>query len=351
MVIRESSFAKTQDHSQTEWLAISFKTLLGIYYIVPLCIFAQAADSLFFGGYLRDALPANPQQFFLFQILFGTPHILASSIILFGNGEYLSAYRDRLLVFTLLVALGFFAGRLLLSYETLFFLVATITVTHVLRQQYGIARGVCRLPGRVHAALLWLSVAAGVLLYNGIFLRQSLSPAQIGLIDTAACLLALLLLTIAARAHVKIPDDTGRRFLWANVSLVPTTWWLFDQQYYFLAIIGPRLVHDITAFAFYIAHDHNKHQAHTRHWLYQAWRGLGLPTALAPPILGIGLTVLLQQYGDALFNTLWHFLFGATIPGAISFGLIGYLGLVHYFTEVSCWKQGSPQRKYIRFKP
>lgn len=351
MVVRVSSVAKTRDAAQHEWHAISFKTLLGIYCIVPFCILAQLLDSLFFGGYLRDALPANPQQFFLFQILFGTPHILASSLILFGNPDYFSAYRNRLLAFTAFVAVFYLFGRLFLSYNTLFFLVATVTVTHVLRQQHGVARGLCRLPPRVAGALLWLSVAAGVLIYNGMFLRKSFSEEELRLIGGGAGVISALLLVIAAKAYSLVGNSAGRRYLWANAALVPASWYLFDQQYYFLAILGPRLVHDITAFVFYMAHDHNRHQARPGNWLYKAWSGLGLPVFWAPPVLAIGLTVFLQQHGDALFNALWDGVFGMTIPGAVSFGLIGYLGLVHYFTEATCWKQGSPQRKYILFKP
>jgi hypothetical protein len=48
--------------------------------------------------------------------------------------------------------------------------VAARTVYHVLKQQYGIARGVCRLPDWAFNLLLGLSVAAGLTIYLGIFL-------------------------------------------------------------------------------------------------------------------------------------------------------------------------------------
>lgn len=351
MAIRESYFAGAYDTAKAERFEISFKALLSIYLIVPLCVAAQIVDQLFFGGYLQSVLPANPQQFFLFQILFGTPHILASSLVLFGNAEYVAAYRNRLAWFTLFIAAAFFAGQALLSYGTLFFLVATVTVTHVLRQQYGIAKAVCRLPPRVYAALLWLSVATGVLIYNGLFLHKLFTEEQMDGIKAASGLLAILLMIVASKAYPLAKGSLGKPFLLANVSLVPASWYLFDQGYYFLAIIGPRLVHDITAFAFYIAHDHNKHSEKPRNLLYHAWGKLHLPVVFAPPVLGIGLTVLLQQCGDAMFNALWGFLFGGTIPGAVSFGLIGYLGFVHYYTEATFWKGGSAARQYIGFKP
>jgi hypothetical protein len=38
--------------------------------------------------------------------------------------------------------------------------------------------------------------------------------------------------------------------------------YFYSQQYYFLAILVPRLVHDATAYVFYVTHDYNKHHSH-----------------------------------------------------------------------------------------
>ena len=37
------------------------------------------------------------------------------------------------------------------------------------------------------------------------------------------------------------------------------------------------------------------------------------------------------------------------IRKAITLGLLGYLALMHYYTEVFTWKQDSPYRRFIAF--
>src|SRR6516162_8648357 len=77
-------------------VAISARFLLGIYLIVPLCLLAMVLDRLCWGGSLFHALPTSPESFFFFQLVFGTPHIIASSIILAANADYVRAFWVRL---------------------------------------------------------------------------------------------------------------------------------------------------------------------------------------------------------------------------------------------------------------
>ena len=57
----------------------------------------------------------------------------------------------------------------------------------------------------------------------------------------------------------------------------------------------------------------------------------------------------LQAYGDDLVNLITQFFFGTEIYKAITLGVIGYLSLMHYYTEAFTWQAGSPLRRYIRF--
>ncbi len=88
-------------------LAVSFKVLLGLYAIIPLCLFLYWLDSSFWDGYLKENLPANPRHFFLFQLLFGTPHILASTLILTSNRDYFTLYKSKVVLMTLLIIVVF----------------------------------------------------------------------------------------------------------------------------------------------------------------------------------------------------------------------------------------------------
>jgi hypothetical protein len=121
------------------------------------------------------------------------------------------------------------------------------------------------------------------------------------------------------------------------------------QQYYFFAILMPRLVHDATAYIFYVTHDYNKHHQHPQNFIYRIAKQCRLSVFVVLPLLSFLLAFVLQAYGDSLVSYLTQVLFGAEIRQVVTIGLLGYLALMHYYTEAFTWKQGSPYRQFIRF--
>lgn len=338
-----------QDIPDDSRLTVSFRLLLGLYAIIPLCLSLQLLDSWFWQGFLQEHLPSSPKQFLLFQIIFGTPHIVASSILLASNTEYLKFYKLKIILMTLAIMMVFGVGSLFISYKVLYVTVAAWTVYHVLKQQLGVGRGVYRLPDWAFYLILWLSVAAGIFVYIGIFLKNSLDAQQLELIKLVAGGLCAGLVCGALLCRRYVTTQSGRYFLWSNVLLVLSSFYLFVQQYYFLAILVPRLVHDATAYIFYVVHDYNKHHSHPQNFMYRYAARCHLPVFIVLPLCSFVLAFALQSYGDGAFNTLTEFLFGVEINKAITLGFLGYLALMHYYTEAFTWKQGSPYRRFIAF--
>lgn len=332
-----------------QFMAVSFRILLGLYAIIPLCLLAQLADRWWLDGYLLSRLPSSPSHFLLFQLLFGTPHILASSILLASNREYLQIYRNKLLAVSALIVLVFGIGSLFIPYRVLYVIAACWTVYHVLKQQHGVGKAVCRLPGWAFFTLLWLSVLAGILIYMGIFLKNSLEAEQVTWIKTLASSLTVMLVLASGYCQKWVPGTFGKYFLWSNTLLVVTSLYFYDQQYYFLAILVPRLVHDMTAYLFYISHDYNKHRPAPQNGLYRLAGRCRVPVVVVLPALSFLLTYLLQAYGDDWVNLITRTLFGTEVYKAVTLGVIGYLALMHYYTEAFIWTAGSPLRRYIRF--
>lgn len=339
----------SRERASDEQLKVSFRFLLVLYAIIPICLLLESLDMLFWQGSLREALPSRPEHFILFQLLFGTPHIIASALILTTNRDYFGFYRQRIMIMTLILAVFFGIGSLFIPYRAFYILVAAWTVYHVLKQQHGIARGVCKLPLWAYRLLLTLSVAAGLLIYLGIFLKNGLEPEQVEWIkySSGALTLGLLLSTVLCQRYVT--TGFGRCFLWANTMLVLSTFYLFVQQYYFLAILVPRLVHDATAYVFYVTHDYNRHGRQARNFVYRWTHALNIPVLLVLPLLSFGLALLLHQYGDAAIEFITEFFFDVEIRKVVSLGVIGYLALMHYYTESFTWKNDSPYRKFIVF--
>lgn len=330
-------------------LNVSFRLLLGLYAIIPLCLLLQLFDGWFWQGALLENLPSSPKQFLLFQVLFGTPHIVASSILLVSNAEYLKTYRPKIILMTVAIAAVFGVGSLFIPYKALYLIAAAWTVYHVLKQQIGVGRGLYRLPDWAFYLLLWLSVTAGIFVYIGIFLKNSLDAQQVEWIKLIAGGLCVGLIVNALLCQRYVTTQLGKWFLWSNVFLVLSSFYLFTQQYYFFAILVPRLVHDATAYIFYVVHDYNKHQRQPQNAMYRYAARCHLPIFVVLPLCSFLLAFVLQSYGDSAFNMLTEFLFGVEINKAISLGLLGYLALMHYYTEAFTWKQGSPYRRFIAF--
>jgi hypothetical protein len=313
-------------------LSVSFRLLLGLYSIIPLCLMLQMVDGWFWHGFLRENLPSRPTHFLLFQILFGTPHILASTIVLASNTEYLKFYQRNLIWMTAAIAIVFGVGSLFIPYRVFYVLVAAWTVYHVLKQQHGVARGVCRLPSWAFYLLLWLSVAAGLVVYIGIFLKNSLDAQQTEGIKQIAGLLCAGLFLIALYCQRYVTTAFGKWFLWSNIFLVLSSFYLYVQQYYFLAILVPRLVHDATAYIFYVTHDYNRHHNHPQNFIYRYAERWNLNIFIVLPVCSFALAFVLQAYGDNIVSVITETFFGVELRKAITLGLLGYLALMHYYT-------------------
>jgi len=330
-------------------LAVSFKLLLGLYLIIPLSFLVYLADEMYWGNYLKSILPSSPTHFLLFQILFGTPHIVASAILVTTNIEYVKFFKSKLIGMTALIILVFGVGSLFIPYKVLYIITACWTVYHVFKQQHGIGKGVCRLPGWAFYWLLWLSVSAGIFIYMGIFMKNSLDAQQAEWVKLIAGTLTIGLILSSVLCQRYVPTRFGKYFLWSNTLLIVSSFYMYIQQYYFLAILIPRLVHDATAYVFYVAHDYNKHHEKPQNTLYKYAARCNIQVFLVLPIMSFVLTYFLQAYGDQLVNLITQYFFGTEIYKAITLGLIGYLSLMHYYMEGSTWQAGSPLRRYIRF--
>jgi hypothetical protein len=268
-------------------------------------------------------------------------------VVLITNTEYLNFYKQKVMFMTIAIIVFFGLGSLVIPYRALYLVVAFWTVFHVLKQQHGIARGICRLPSWAFNLMLWLSVSAGFFIYAGIFLKNSLEVQQMEWIKQAAAGLCTGLVLSALLCQRYVTTAFGKCFLWSNICLVLSSFYLYVQEYYFFAILVPRLVHDTTAYFFYVTHDYNKHHRQPQNFIYRHTQRYHLPIFIVLPVVSFALAFILQAYGDDAVNVITNFFFGLEIRKAVTLGVLGYLGLMHYYTESFTWKQDSPYRRYI----
>ena len=328
-------------------LTLRLRGLLSIYAVIPLCLLAYAIDRGLLDGALHDALPRNPEHLFVYGLLFGWPHIVASNLILISNAEYRRAFRRRVLIASLVIVAFFGIGGVALPSVVLSVVVATATVIHVFKQQIGI--GTTHLRGWLYPAWGWTGIATGILLYNALYLEEDLARYQ-AVLGTASLALAAVVLVLAAVCHRRITTALGRAFLWGNTAMVLATVAFHHAGYDFFALAIPRIIHDVTAFTFYVVHDHNKHRAAPSNALYRAAARLPGGVYWLSPALAVALTFALEHWGDRAFDIVTAHAFADSFPQVMSLGLLSYLGMLHYYTESFTWRKGSPYRRYVSLR-
>jgi hypothetical protein len=321
-------------------LSISYPFLIGVYVAIPACLALQAIDALLLGGRMRIALPDPATSGFLGFAAMGIPHIIGSSVVMASNGEYLKAYRARL-GWTMLWIAAFFAGALVAPYWVAFTVLGILTVAHLFHQQMGIGKGICRAPPRAYATWVWTSIAYGSLLYNHMYLGETMSPSAKAAVDWVLVAFGVVVLAQVIWLHRHVQTPKGRAYLWANCAMVLASPYFYFTGWYFFAALAPRLIHDTTAFAFYVVHDHNRNREAPTNALHRAARVLGLGTWWVTPLVATGLTVLVMGMRGLGLPSV-----GAADQSLVVYFLV-FLTLVHYSTEAVTWKRGSPYRAFV----
>ena len=126
----------------------------------------------------------------------------------------------------------------------------------------------------------------------------------------------------------------GSRHILANFALVGSVVLLYLMDYSFFMVLIPRVIHDLTAFAFYITHDQNRNSERTHNALYSIFDRTGIPVAILCPLLAVifafPLTYCMQ------------------IPWVYHLAMIA--ALFHYYTDGITWKREAPHREFVLLK-
>lgn len=329
--------------------SISPRLLLSLYLIIPISLATYYIDAFFFGHSLVESLPRAPESYFLVSIFLGSPHIVASNLLLVTNQDYWSLYSKRVIMTAVLIGLGLAIGNFLLPYKALFAIIASWTVLHVVKQQLGIGNGFYRLSKTLYRWWCITIISLGTIIYNIIFLGSQLPEQVLSVLNSVAYGLAIIVVVLTIIAHTQAPTRFGRMFLWANAIMILASFWMFYERCFFFTILIPRFIHDVTAFIFYSVHDHNKHRTEPQNRLHHFARRLRVPALIIAPLTAVLLTLTLKKAFDPTIKHLAIILFDYHRLGNFSFFFFGFLALIHYYTESFTWTTDSPYRKFIRF--
>ncbi len=326
--------------------SVPMRKLLQLYLSVPILFAVVAVDWVLLDSQLRSTLRTFPESYLLLALVFGTPHIVASNMSLFSNPDYVHHYRQRILG----IAVGILVSLAVLGYLfprwVLVVLIVGWTVHHVLKQQLGIGNIAARLSGPIFVAWSWVGVACGTLYYSAVLLNPSVSELYLirQIVFGGAVIVAALTILLWFQA-----PESGRIWLVANSAMMIGSSVMFVSGYTLFAVLIPRLAHDVTAYVFYINHETNRlrhgrrsllHRPLSR-WLHKQ------PAAFAIPVASLLAAAFLERVADGWLNAVLDSVAGVTLVQPISFGFVGFLGLMHYSFESFTWKGASPYREYV----
>lgn len=332
-----------QDTNSTEMRSVDCRWLLALYAVIPLTLAFVVTDILLLDGQLFHSMPADPARWAFWTVVFGLPHIIAS-LITMADRDYLSHYRKSLLWPLLFFAGISFAGVFgpqPLSYDLLFILLAFYTIYHVLAQQLGLTLMMMGIaPSTCYRWWKWLSILAGTAVYMMVFGAHLLRGVYLGpfalesVLTLVSGLLCIAVVALALRLMDSSKNTLGLWYMWGNVALVVSAFFVNELGYTLFVILMPRIVHDITAYMVYVTHDTNRNKAKPVNWVYRATHFTRLPPVLLLPLLSIGLAYALTSYQKY----------------AMISAVVITVSLLHYYFEGFIWRGPNPHRAHLVFR-
>lgn len=303
--------------------------ILSVFLIIPAVALFAMWDIYFNDQQLQPHLQLDSLFLPLYLLFFELPHIIAG---LFGffQTRYIAHYKKHLLfgVPGLLVA---FAVLTYFNFYLAVIIYLIATLYHVIKQQTGIAL-FFRVPkNRWHSLWGWLIILGVSGLY--IAIHPGLVTSSIGplLVHTSQLLLAGSLL-VGGWMFVQTSTKSGRLYVASTMAMVIVSYALLVAGYIFLSILIFRVIHDITAFIFYITHEMNSNYHSVQNWLYKFVPFLPWSLLLLVPLAAIMLGLLVRStINDPQFL----------------FSILMLLGFAHYYLESIIWKRDGIHRENI----
>lgn len=308
--------------------SISRGLLLGVYGVVPLALATTALDVLWLGGGVRAALPALPDELPLWTLFFNLPHVVASSLLL-ADRQYLRHYRGAIAASLSAVA-GLFVIHAVTEERTTTWIAAAVLSYHLVGQQVGIAKLLGGCGGWLVEAWKWLAAAVLVLATAvqidvlSVWAGFGLDEVQLGLV------LCVPLTYLAARVWRASGPGIGRLYVVLNQAMFLAFVPLSSGGYSFMSVLMIRVVHDVSAFAFYVAHDANRNRDERHNLLYAALSFTRLP----PWVLLIGMSVGLAHLLTRIELGQW-------------LHPVAMVSMFHYCMEAVTWRRTGLHRRAV----
>lgn len=308
--------------------------LLAMYLIVPAVLLFVLLDTVATDLEFSRRISFDTHLFLVFSVLLQMPHATAS-LFTFADRDYLVNYKSRL-AGCVVVALGTLA-LLQVAGPVLFMLcLMAYNFYHQNSQQAGIAAMVARNKSRLHELWRWLAIVIEMAGFLVVIVRNLPDVHVAPTVRLALALGAVLLMAAFGLVSVLVARQSktamGRLLIGAHTAMLFGYALLCVLNLPLLMMLAPVVVHDFTAFAFYINHNGNRNRD-TKHNFFSRLRNvIPMPEYLLTPLMALLLGSLL-------------FLDTSGTTTLLATGAI-LVNVLHFYLEGAIWKAGSLHRRH-----
>lgn len=312
--------------------------LLALYLIAPICVGIALLDKYSWHHAFIISVPFRPDDMVVWIYIFGIQHIVGEFQIL-ADKEYAAKYGWRILrilgtslLFT--VALGYLFGP---KVVTAVYLIAVSY--HLIAQQFGfMVVSLKKAPDVWLLIMKWAMVGVAVICFFMLYWE----PIPIALLsddvqEPFVLGLKALLFIVGAASILAVVKNWGNKLgvahIVGNVGLMACGYVCFITGYYFFVVVIFRIIHDLSAWMIYIAHDVNRNKAQTVNYIYRVF-----PDSMPQPLKSIvsGLVIGGVIISVCQLNYWFYSVFLA-------------LELCHYYSEAFLWRKGTLLRNEVVF--
>jgi hypothetical protein len=307
---------------------LSERVLLLLYVIIPISVAIALGDVFLAHRFLGKHLPILPEALLVFALIFDAPHLVGSTILL-ADREYLKFHGRRFLI----------GGAVLLAIVTLvphlvgedaFWIgVMAYTVYHVVGQQAGVAKLLSRVDGPLFLAWKVILILGAFGVFAGLFYP---SGALNRCVEVACLAVTVCTVPLVRRSKRRV----GSAYIVLNTTMIWACYACLRLHEPFFAVLMPRVVHDATAFAFYVTHDRNRNAEESKNLFHRLLSGASRSkaTPYLTPALALLIAYPITAYCRDSDSLAWIYLF---------------VSAFHFYTEGFTWKGTSPHRRYVAF--
>lgn len=301
--------------------------ILYSYLIFPAALIAV---SLNYGLGLNwnEQLPAVPEYWPAFNFIFNTPHVVASSLLIFGKDSWKEYKYKFIIAFGLLSFITYFFFYRI-RWEYFLAIYSFFTLKHVILQQfnlthlYGVKKNWLSSCWKILGLIIAMIIYWKVYKIDGFVLED---------INQILLILIIGFSFLSSFMYAIYRQNEGRRMIIANGLMVILSYIAFVMDGEFFSVLCIRAVHDMTGFVHYVD-------------VFKMRREKGVASSWYLTIYRF----LKSDWGSTLIVPIGIvFLILTLIPhGPERMSLLMVLSLVHYYTESFTWKSDSPYRKYL----